>query len=395
MKTIDWDKYNEPPYLPQWLCEGETLELARFDDPLRKNIERQVHLMVEQYDLDNIEGEQLDRIGNLLSEPRLGNDDDLYRIHLKLRILLNTTNGSINDIIKVVKFFFSSEIVHIVPNYPAGLSILRDGEGPPIDFNRIIAAVVPAGVSYDTRELYDFIENLVITETHEMEVSRVDSDSVTQTILRNGRVLRDGATVFDTQLEPLYRDGTAARDGSIIRNGSRRVTAIGTIYPPFYRQSGPHDEFELSLSDGNYIDGHKSLVYRNSAFLRDAAIDRSGFAPYSINDTMDSSIKLALFFEDTIAVSDRHVINVSYDAEETIARNMLRNGRYSRDGSIYRSSDGIIDPFHAEMGRIEDIDSIEAQDEFLPGIIHHYYRDSTRLRDGSIEYKGGIFIPLE
>jgi len=110
---------------------------------------------------------------------------------------------------------------------------------------------------------------------------------------------------------------------------------------------------------------------------------------------MDSSINLTLFFKDTISVSDQHVINVNYDTEETIARNMLRNGRYSRDGTIYRSSDGIIDPFHAEMGRIEDIDSIEAQDEFLPGIIHHYYRDSTRLRDGSIEYKGGIFIPLE
>ena len=231
MKPIDWDKYNEPPYLPQWLCEGETLELARFDDPLRKDVERQVLLMVGQYGLDNIEGEQLDRIGNLLSEPRLGNDDDLYRIHLKLRILLNTTNGSINDIIKVVKFFFSSEIVHIVPNYPAGISIKRDGENSKMDFNRIVRAVVPAGVAYDTTEMFFFTDSGAVSDEQKISV-RVDTEETVKIIdmfsayssgSQSSDMTTDGVDIGDSitagTRHHYFRDGTRMRDGTIRRKG--------------------------------------------------------------------------------------------------------------------------------------------------------------------------------
>jgi hypothetical protein len=153
---IDWDEYNQSPFLPQWLCKDETLEMARYDDGLCKDIDNNICAMVEQYDIDKVKGALLDRIGKILAEPREANDDDLYRTLLKLRILLNTTSGSINDVIKVIKFIYASEIVHITPDYPAGLSILHDGEGQNLNFNKIIAAVVPAGVAYNTKELFYF-----------------------------------------------------------------------------------------------------------------------------------------------------------------------------------------------------------------------------------------------
>ena len=225
-KRIDWDEYNEPPYLPQWLCFDETLELAKYDDSLRIEIETQLRLMVEQYHLSHIEGEQLDRIGKILGEPRDGNEDKIYRIYLMLRILLNTTNGSVNDVIKVIKYFYTSEVVNIKQNYPAGISILHDGEGPNIDFNRIIAAVIPAGVAYDTKELFNFIEHIVMAQKEKTKIRRNTQDLFPSGLRYNGRFLCD-------QGKMIVCDGTWVCDGSIKCKGV--ISQIGTIFD-FYLQ---------------------------------------------------------------------------------------------------------------------------------------------------------------
>jgi hypothetical protein len=145
VKPIDWDEYNRPPYFHQWLAKGETLKRANYDDPLLADIDKAMRDMAGQYDLETVRGRPLDRIGKIPAEPRNGNDDDLYRILLRLRIMLNTIKGTVNDVIKVIKFFYGSEVVRIIPDYPAGIAILHDGEGPNLDFNRVIAALIPAG----------------------------------------------------------------------------------------------------------------------------------------------------------------------------------------------------------------------------------------------------------
>ena len=115
MKPIDWDEYNRPPYFHQWLAEGETLKRANYDDPLLAGLDAVTRSMAGQYDLDDVKGRLLDRVGKILAEPRDGNDDELYRILLRLRIMLNTTKGTVNDVIKVIKFFYDSEVVHGQP----------------------------------------------------------------------------------------------------------------------------------------------------------------------------------------------------------------------------------------------------------------------------------------
>jgi hypothetical protein len=234
-KPIDWDEYNEPPFLPQWLSEGETLELARYDDGLRMEIEKQIRAMVEQYDIDKVKGVLLDRIGKILAEVRNGNDDALYRIMLKLRKLLNTADGTVNDVIKVIKFFYTSEIVNISPNYPAGISIFHDGEGPNVDFNKIMAAVVPSGVAYDTKELFYFVENILMAIKEPITVRRNTQDLFPSGLRYNGRFLCD-------QGEMVVCDGTWVSDGSMKCKGF--ISVIGTIFD-YYLQ-------EL-FCDGNWI----------------------------------------------------------------------------------------------------------------------------------------------
>jgi hypothetical protein len=157
-QKIDWKMYNRPPYYQQWLCRDDTLKLATFGDKGLADVDDQALALKDQWDLEKVRGYFLDRLGKLVAESREGNDDELYRILVRLRVLLNTADGTVNNLIKVIKFFYSSEKVQIVPNYPAGLRIIHDGEGPPINFNKIIKEVIAAGVGYDTREIMDFHE---------------------------------------------------------------------------------------------------------------------------------------------------------------------------------------------------------------------------------------------
>jgi hypothetical protein len=165
---VDFKVYDKPPYFPQYLSRGETKKLVSFDNAQFEELDRLIDQASDQYDLDKAKGILLDRLGKLVNESREGNDDELYRLLIRLRVLLNTTNGSINDIIKLIKFIFSSETVHIQPNYPAGITILHDGESPSVPFNKYISQAVAAGVAYDTRELFGFIPQNTIVNRYKI-----------------------------------------------------------------------------------------------------------------------------------------------------------------------------------------------------------------------------------
>jgi len=174
---IDWNIYNRPPYFPQWLSRGETKKFVSYSDSQLVKIEEQINKLSKQYEIDEAKAAMLDRIGRILSEPREGNDDELYRLLIRLRTLLNTTNGTVNDIIKVVKFAYSSEEIRIIPNYPAAIIILRDGHlSPHVDFNRILAQVIGAGIGYETRELINVRDSIPITDFFYLRIFKKAED---------------------------------------------------------------------------------------------------------------------------------------------------------------------------------------------------------------------------
>jgi len=391
---IDWKYYNRPPYLPQWLSTGETKKFTSYDDGHLIEIEGQIYNLSEQYDTEKAKSVLLDRIGRVLSEPRNGNDDSLYRLFIELRKLLNTTNGTVNDIIKVIKFLYSSEVVNITPNYPAALTILHDGEGPDIDFNRIIAQVIGAGIGYDTKEIFNFTDEVDPSEIDRKIVHRITSDSASQVILRNGRVFRDGKTVLDTQLENVLRDGSHQRDGTIKRYRTQRVPAVGTIFPPIYRRSGPQDFLSIGFNESNYIDRHKSQVFRNGAFVRDGTVDRSGYAIYSANDAISIDV-IKVQHTDTLTFTDQIATNVSAFDEDSIGRGYQRNGKHLRNGVLRRASDRIVDPFTSNYADAPEADNLHISENLVAGLRHHFFRNGTRMRNGSIQRKGMVFIPLE
>jgi hypothetical protein len=159
-RKIDWKIYNRPPFYQQWLCREDTLKLASFGDKGLADIDNQIISLKEQWDLDNTKGYFLDRIGKILREDRNTNPDKIYRMFLRLRTMLNTADGTVNDIIKIVKFIYSSREIKITPDYPAGLLIEYDGEQQDyIDYNAILAQVIGAGIGYHTKAMFDFTED--------------------------------------------------------------------------------------------------------------------------------------------------------------------------------------------------------------------------------------------
>jgi hypothetical protein len=342
-QEIDWKRYNRPPFYQQWLCCDDTLKLATFGDRGLAEVDNQVLALKDQWDLDTVKGHFLDRIGKLLDENRNGNTDDRYRLLLKLRCILNTNDGSIPSIIKAIKFIYSSEVVHIVADYPAGLIIEHDGEGTPgLNFNKLLAEIIPAGVSFSTKEIFDFIEDLHLSDDEEFNKAFAwqHTDIFIDTIYRNGRVLRDGHTVRDWQYAALYRDNAVFRNGSVERNGVQIAAALGRIVPPIFRHSGIQDVLEIVQGD-HATEVWKSNVLRNGAFFRDGSIVRSPQKPH-FNDSIDFG-NLTSQLTDNFPFVDDHKVEVHPQLTDDIGRHYSRNGRHYRNGAIYRSSESIID----------------------------------------------------
>jgi hypothetical protein len=386
-QKIDWKQYNRPPFYQQWLCRDDTLKLASFGDKGLSEVDGQILALKDQWDIDNIKGHFLDRIGKVLDEKRNGNTDTYYRILLKLRRLLNTNDGSIPAIIKAIKFFYSSEIVHIVPDYPAGLIIEHDGEGTPgLNFNRLLAEIIPAGVSFSTKELFYFIDELLSNDAYKTTVRYKTAESVSGQIYHNGRILRDGQTILPTEKLPYIRNGRNYHNGDTARSGEYTAEANSYIKLPLLRVSGILDpihfgfgldfkEFQLSRTYHNGNLRRKIRAKHNGEHIRNGATNRRLTARH---DGLSMSS-----LEDYLAPLSFHSgsldeINLMEGAAVTL--NILdgdeMNKGYKRDGSKYHNS-GI---FHS--GRVIDIMSLIFRQFLSDTVSGSLYRNGLIFRNG-------------
>lgn len=67
-----------------------------------QELEAAAHPMLVQRDIDSAEGVQLTGIGEIVGEPRGGRDDELYRVFLRVRILVNRSRATASDLIEIV-----------------------------------------------------------------------------------------------------------------------------------------------------------------------------------------------------------------------------------------------------------------------------------------------------
>lgn len=95
--------------------------------------------------IDNSVGVNLDNIGLIVGEPRAGRNDTQYRIAIKARIGLNTSGGTIENIISIVISVANAVVtVEIIEYFPASFTA------------RIIEPIDPAVT--DTDRIAEFIK---------------------------------------------------------------------------------------------------------------------------------------------------------------------------------------------------------------------------------------------
>lgn len=117
-----------------------------------QEIERMLMDMLDSFYVGTAEGDQLDAIGEIVGVDRQGLTDDLYRLRIRARILLNTSSGTVNQILKILQLMITDTdaTIEFKPFYPAAflveLGILTDFDRIE-EIGNVVIDAAPAGVA--------------------------------------------------------------------------------------------------------------------------------------------------------------------------------------------------------------------------------------------------------
>jgi len=135
-----------------------------------QTLEDSVFSLIPRYNIDEMSGPALDDIGIIVGQLRNGTSDEVYRIHLKGKIAVNTSQGTLDDVYRVWTAFTGTDNVEVVETFPAGINIVTD-VSPNQEYIPIIKDYVDrsllVGVSlgdiilYDPTEAFTFSDSIV------------------------------------------------------------------------------------------------------------------------------------------------------------------------------------------------------------------------------------------
>jgi hypothetical protein len=116
-----------------------------------QDLEDSAFSILNETNISNAVGAQLDNIGSIIGEGRFGRSDADYRLAIKARIILNISSGQIESIIAILRALLGTVTVQITEYFPARFiasvitPIVIDPEGLVVIKNAVRSAK-PAGV---------------------------------------------------------------------------------------------------------------------------------------------------------------------------------------------------------------------------------------------------------
>ena len=117
-----------------------------------QDLEDALFSLLEGRWIDQAEGKVLDDFGTIIGQERLGFDDEFYKVLLYSKIGENVSQGETVRVVDVYKIITRATRAELQENYPAGLTLLSDGEINPITASFILERlqrVVGAGIRVD------------------------------------------------------------------------------------------------------------------------------------------------------------------------------------------------------------------------------------------------------
>jgi len=222
--------------------------------------------------VDDAVGQQLDEMGAIVGEPRLGRTDRQYRPAIRLRIELNRSGGEPESVIRFVERGFGAEIVDYREIYPAKVEVY--------------ARLTSEGAGTSLSE-----SDFVLDDGSFLELSNGDTLSVV-TLDRK---------LFSEQVNRL-REIVAAGVGKIFFTETDTFIALGVSEVASDLSLGLSDGSDLELSDGSglsIIDA--SEVSTPPSYI--AGLGELGVADFELS--LDDEYALELDSGETLGVTDQ------------------------------------------------------------------------------------------
>jgi len=119
-----------------------------------QDLENALFSQMAMYNIDNGFGDMLDVIGEIVNQPRSGQDDATYKIFLKAKVGFNSSAGTYVDLFQVWSIFANSTSVWIEELYPRQLKLFALPDSLPVGLESAILefmdAAAPGGIRVTT-----------------------------------------------------------------------------------------------------------------------------------------------------------------------------------------------------------------------------------------------------
>lgn len=131
-----------------------------------QDYEDAVHPMLALLDIDTMVDDQLDKIGELVNEPRAGATDANYRLAIRAKIAVIIGSGTPDELIELFDTLTGSTTIDYLELYPAGLGIYGDAASYPANTLEALddSAVGGVYVALLTRLLQEGTTDLILQE---------------------------------------------------------------------------------------------------------------------------------------------------------------------------------------------------------------------------------------
>lgn len=121
-------------------------------------LENKARELLFRLSIDRSEGTQLDHLGEIIGQSRLGTSDEIYRVLLKIRIGINNSEGDIERILTTWKLLTGTSNVKLIESFPARIYLTTTtyiGDTVGNLLIDLLQDVIAAGVSLEEIQITD------------------------------------------------------------------------------------------------------------------------------------------------------------------------------------------------------------------------------------------------
>jgi len=147
-----------------------------------QDLENAIFGLFGKLDIENVSVDNLDRLGAIVGQDRLGQTDAGYRLFIYAKIATNNSQGTAEEIMSIFKLITQSTFVQYFDLYPAAIQIMGDGSidaGLEDFLKQTIENACVGGVSVDMIGFFDDADPFYFGEIDEIGPGGFDDGSGT------------------------------------------------------------------------------------------------------------------------------------------------------------------------------------------------------------------------